>query len=149
MQQTVLLRSLVMALVLSLSTLPAAAQGNSQGKGPPADKGPGAKQERPSHDGRDAEDRLLDAAFTALEVALIQDYFGKNSYRTQSLPPGIAKNLARGKPLPPGIAKKAIPGDLRNRLPGRQGYERIIVGNDVLLVTAATGIIVDILRDAL
>ncbi|MFC4351471.1 anti-virulence regulator CigR family protein [Fodinicurvata halophila] len=149
MQQTGFLRTLITVLVLSLATLPAAAQGNSQGKGPPTNKGPGAKQERPSHDGRDTEERLLDAAFTALEVALIRDYFGENGYRTQSLPPGIAKNLARGKPLPPGIAKQAIPGDLRSRLPGRQGYERIVVGNDVLLVTAATGIIVDILRDAL
>lgn len=151
MPQRMILRSLVYAVVLSLAAFPAAAQGNSQGKGPPPGKGPGMKQGGPPHHGRDTPDtgdRLLDVAFTALEVALIQDYFGKYSYRTQSLPPGIAKNLARGKPLPPGIAKKALPGDLRKRLPGRQGYDRIIVGNDILLV-AATGVVVDILRDAL
>lgn len=136
-------------VVIAMGAASAVAQGNSQGKGPPMSKGPGLKQERSAHDGSDVADRLLDAAFTALEISLIQEYFGNHHYQTAALPPGIAKNLARGKPLPPGIAKKALPGDLQGRLPGRRNYERIIVGNDVLLVTAATGIIVDILRDAL
>ncbi|WP_051608820.1 anti-virulence regulator CigR family protein [Fodinicurvata fenggangensis] len=136
-------------LAITMSAAPVAAQGNSQGKGPPTGKGAGAKQERSAHDGGDAGDRLIDAAFSAVEISLIQEYFGTHQYQTSSLPPGIAKNLARGKPLPPGIAKKALPGDLQGRLPGRHGYDRIIAGNDVLLVKAATGVIVDILRGAL
>lgn len=136
-------------LAITMAAMTAAAQGNSQGKGPPSGKGPGVKHERPTHDGRDTGDRLLDATFAAVEINLIQEYFGTRNYQTSSLPPGIAKNLARGKPLPPGIAKKALPADLQGRLPGRHGYDRLIVGNDVLLVEAATGVIVDILRNAL
>jgi hypothetical protein len=67
----------------------------------------------------------------------------------QGLPPGIAKNLARGKPLPPGIAKRYLPQSLLVQLPPRSGYEWIAVGRDILLVVAATAVIVDVLSDVL
>jgi Nickel/cobalt transporter regulator len=67
----------------------------------------------------------------------------------QPLPPGIAKKVARGGALPPGIAKRYLPNDLIVQLPPRPGYEWVVVGTDVLLVAAATGLIVDILIDAL
>ncbi|HAE50439.1 MAG TPA: hypothetical protein DCK97_23795, partial [Tistrella mobilis] len=54
----------------------------------------------------------------------------------------------RGKPLPPGIAKKRLPGPLYDRLPRREGYEWIQAGRDILLIAAATGVIVDILNNA-
>lgn len=88
-------------------------------------------------------------AFEAGEAQLIRDYFSATPVDAKPLPPGIAKNLARGKPLPPGIAKRYLPGDLSARLPLRPDYERLIVGDDVLLVSLATGVIVDILTDAL
>lgn len=91
----------------------------------------------------------ISVSFGAEETRLIRDYFVANPYNAKPLPPGIAKNLARGKPLPPGIAKRYLPGDLVAGLPSRPGYERIIAGNDVLLVAVATGIIVDILSGAL
>lgn len=87
--------------------------------------------------------------FEADETRLIRDYFATNPMETKPLPPGIAKNLARGKPLPPGIAKRYLPQDLSARLPSRSGYERLIVGDDILLVSLATGIIVDLLEDVL
>ncbi|MDO8837917.1 MAG: anti-virulence regulator CigR family protein [Parvibaculum sp.] len=87
------------------------------------------------------------AIFEADEARLIRDYFSTRPMDVKPLPPGIAKNLARGKPLPPGIAKRYLPGDLTARLPMRTGYERRIVGDDVLLVSVVTGVIVDILND--
>lgn len=74
---------------------------------------------------------------------------GKHKHKRKSLPPGIAKNLQRGKPLPPGIAKQFLPADLEDRLPRRDGYERLIVDGRVILVEAATRIVRDILEDVL
>jgi Ni/Co efflux regulator RcnB len=70
--------------------------------------------------------------------------------KRKSLPPGLQRQLERNGTLPPGLQKKALPSDLRSRLPvERRGYERVIVDTDVLLVETATGIIRDIIQDAL
>ena len=90
-------------------------------------------------------DTSINAIFSKGETKTIRDYFGSHSVETKPLPPGIAKNLQRGKPLPPGIAKRYLPSDLAGQLPRRGGYERLLVGNDVLLVEKATGIVQDIL----
>lgn len=68
--------------------------------------------------------------------------------RAESLPPGIQRNLARGKPLPPGIAKR-FDGHLASQLPYYPGYEWERVGADVVLIEAATRIVVDVLVDVL
>lgn len=66
------------------------------------------------------------------------------------LPPGIAKNLERGKRMPPGIAKQFLPAGLREALPEpRDGYERLVLAGKVLLVEAATQIIVDVISDVI
>ena len=95
--------------------------------------------------GRQERD-LGDILITAAERALIGDYYRGST--AESLPPGIRKKVARGKPLPPGIAKK-FPGDLRDRLPPRPGYDWRTAGPDVVLVEAATGVVVDVLKDIL
>ncbi|WP_386083674.1 anti-virulence regulator CigR family protein [Vreelandella sp. F11] len=68
--------------------------------------------------------------------------------RAESLPPGIQRNLERGKPLPPGIAKR-FDGHLASQLPRYPGYEWERVGADVVLIEAATRIVVDVLVDVL
>lgn len=68
--------------------------------------------------------------------------------RAETLPPGIQRNLERGKPLPPGIAKR-FDGPLASQLPYYPGYEWEHVGADVILIEAATRIIVDVLVDVL
>jgi hypothetical protein len=74
----------------------------------------------------------------------------KNKGKNKGLPPGIAKNLERGKPLPPGIAKRNLPPGLEASLPGKHdGYETLIVGDDVVLVEIDTGKIADIITDAI
>lgn len=109
----------------------------------------GGKPENPTGTGATIDlGAGISVSFGAEETHLIRDYFRSNPYDAKPLPPGIAKNLARGKPLPPGIAKRYLPGELAAGLPARPGYERIIAGNDILLVSVATGIIVDILTGA-
>ncbi|TDI62817.1 MAG: hypothetical protein E2O89_07085 [Alphaproteobacteria bacterium] len=92
-------------------------------------------------------DYLPDILFGNDERNIISEYFRKNTVATSSLPPGIAKNVARGKPLPPGIAKRGLPNNLMSQLPIRDGWNRFIVGNDVLLVDQKTGTIADVIKD--
>ena len=68
--------------------------------------------------------------------------------RAEPLPPGIQRQLERGKPLPPGIAKR-FDGPLANQLPRYPGYEWERVGADVVLIEAATRVVVDVRVDAL
>lgn len=68
--------------------------------------------------------------------------------RAESLPPGIQRNLERGKPLPPGIAKR-FDSQIASQLPQYPGYEWERVGDDVVLIEAATRIVVDVLVDVL
>ncbi|TVP45762.1 MAG: hypothetical protein EA345_13815 [Halomonas sp.] len=79
-----------------------------------------------------------------LRQLLRQDY----APRAERLPPGIQRNLERGKPLPPGIAKR-FDGQLASQLPQYPGYEWERVGADVVLIEAATRIVVDVINDAL
>ena len=77
---------------------------------------------------------------------------GKKSRKgkDKGLPPGIQKKLERGGTLPPGIAKRYLPDDLISQLPPPPaGYERTIIGTDVLLVEIDTGKIADIITDAI
>lgn len=70
--------------------------------------------------------------------------------RRGSLPPGLQRQLERNGRLPPGLEKKALPTDLRFRLPAPlQGTERLIIGNDAVLIEAGTNIILDIVRDVI
>lgn len=63
-------------------------------------------------------------------------------------PPGIAKQLVRGKGLPPGLDREPLPVDLERRLtPLPEGYIRVRVGADLVIMRGDTRIVVDILRD--
>lgn len=108
--------------------------------------------------------------FTDKEKELIEDFFDILQGRTEQsskdkskkkkglppglakkkeLPPGLAKQLEKKGTLPPGLAKRDLPRDLESRLPGRKSiFERIIVGDDILLIERGTQIILDILRGA-
>jgi len=96
---------------------------------------------RGERDYRDDQPRIEERALQRL----LREY---GAPRAESLPPGIERNLARGKPLPPGIAKR-FDGSLANQLPDYPGYEWQRVGADVVLIDAATRVVVDILVDAL
>ena len=136
--------SLLMAAAMTVST-PALA-GN---------KGKNKKSHDDNAAQHDASPAIV-TLITATERTIIFNYVSQ--YRDvlvtapgsgKPLPPGIAKKVARGGTLPPGIAKRYLPQDLLVQLPPRQGYQWVVVDNDVLLIAAATGLIVDVLADLL
>ena len=64
------------------------------------------------------------------------------------LPPGLERQLQRNGRLPPGLEKKPFPAHLRAQLPAPlQGTERVIIGNDAVLIDIATNVVLDILYD--
>ncbi len=92
--------------------------------------------------------------FSQVEKNIIKDFFraqgGKKfkakKFKHKPLRPGLAKHIRRRGTLPPGLQKRALPPGLRSRLPGLPpGQARVLVGNDVLLIQEATGLILDIL----
>ncbi len=116
--------------------------------------------------------KAIEGGFSELEKQVIEKYFKKTNSETSSaetdkkqkknkekklppglakknkLPPGLAKQLERNGTLPPGLAKRDLPDDLNSELLApKEGLERTIVDNSVVLVEKATGRIVDILKD--
>jgi len=100
--------------------------------------------------GGDAVQVTAEIFFSRGEREQIRAYYTDHGAGSvEALPPGIRKNLARGKPIPPGLARRVLPGTLEGRLPVRDGYQRVQVGWDVLLVEVATGVIHDVLMDVI
>ena len=70
--------------------------------------------------------------------------------KRDSLPPGLQKRLEKHGTLPPGLAKRDIPAGLESKLPELPpGLERIIAGDDVVLLEKATGKILDVIEGVL
>ena len=66
-----------------------------------------------------------------------------------TLPPGLAKQLARNGHLPPGLEYRALPHDLIVELPPLQpGYKYVILDDRVMLIKAASNLILDVLTVA-
>lgn len=99
--------------------------------------------------------------FTETERRIIHEYYGeighgdrgnkdkgKGPGKKGKLPPGLQMQLEKNGRLPPGLEKKSLPGGLAGELPPvPKGYERVIVGSDVLLVHTASQLIADIITD--
>ncbi len=116
----------------------------------------------------------LDAVFNEIEKRLIRDFFGVKVPKAhqgkagagkgtkgksgemppglaqkESLPPGLQKHLEKHGKLPPGLEKRNLPPGLEGKLRKRKGQDRLIVGNDVVLIERATGLVLDILENVL
>jgi hypothetical protein len=114
--------------------------------------------------------RVATIVFSEIEKRIIGDYYrdqyvvwvdsqtagkGKNKKKhglppglakKGKLPPGLAKQLARNGTLPPALAKRALPDELLVRLgPRPVGYEFVLVDDRVMLIQAATNLILDVL----
>lgn len=64
-----------------------------------------------------------------------------------TLPPGIAKQLVRNGHLPPGLEYHPLPPDLIVQLPPLVPAYRYVIADDrVMLIQAATNVILDILQ---
>jgi hypothetical protein len=134
-------RFIVGLLIAVTCVSSAGAQSNGKGNG--QGHGKAAGQQAPA-----SGQITLSATITTAERQTIMGYFQQHpaSYAgAQPHPPGIAKKIARGGTLPPGIAKRYFPGELITLLPPRPGEQWLMVGTDVLLVQAATNLILDIL----
>ena len=111
-------------------------QGNSQGNG---QKGNSKKN-----------DNHQEMYYAGIDRKQAKKYAKQyNFYGYKPLPPGIRKNLARGKPIPPGLAYNRLPPAYIATLPYYQGYEWRGYGADLVLVSIVTGVIADVLLDAL
>ena len=100
---------------------------------------------RVSVQGRDTR---VDLVFSDQERHLIHDYYRRN------LPPGLAKRsqlppgLAKRSTLPPGLSGERLPRELESRLSSLpDGYVRLRIGTDVVLMNARTQVVFDIVKD--
>lgn len=87
------------------------------------------------------------ARFTAMDDTAVRMYFAANPIVWMGLPSHIARAFVRGKPLPHGAAPAALPRPLLAKLPARQGYDYVRVGDDVALVDKTTRIVVDMIEN--
>ena len=70
--------------------------------------------------------------------------------KRDELPPGLQKRLEKRGPLPPGLAKRDLPGDLEKKLPKvPEGLERVLAGDNVVLLEKATGKILAVIEGVL
>lgn len=90
--------------------------------------------------------------FSDHERAEIRRYFAHQLppglAKRNQLPPGLSKQLATRGTLPPGLSGDRLPADLERRLSQLpEGYVRLRVATDVLLLDARTRVILDTVRD--
>ncbi len=136
-----------LALVL-LCAMPAVALAQAPGKG--HGKGKSSQQE---------VDRSQ-IVFSVHDQEIIRGYY-RDQYsnlppglakRGGNLPPGLQKHLERDGTLPPGLQKRVqpFPQELEARLPRLpEGYRRVVLGADILILDRRTQRIMDIVRDIL
>lgn len=66
----------------------------------------------------------------------------------EALPPGLQKQVRKNGTLPPGLARQRLPDELERRLtPLPDGYLRVRVGADIVLMDARTQVVLDLIRD--
>ena len=109
-----------------------------------------------------AADKDRAAYFLPEERRIIFDYY-HHADASKALPPGLAKRggklppglqrqLDRNGKLPPGLQKRLepLPADLESRLPRLpQGWERVILERDVILLDRRTNRVLDIIENVI
>lgn len=108
----------------------------------------------------------VEVTFNERDRELIHQYY-KNRYRHQAkqgkgnkkglppglakreqLPPGLQKQIARNGQLPPGLQTRDLPQTLERQLsPLPEGYVRVQVGTDIVLMDGRTRVILDVVKD--
>ncbi|MFP6741498.1 MAG: hypothetical protein VCD33_07725, partial [Alphaproteobacteria bacterium] len=70
--------------------------------------------------------------------------------KRDQLPPGLARYVEKHGTLPPGLEVRGLPPELESQLPDPgPNRERVVVGDDILLIEKGTGLIIDILADVI
>lgn len=99
------------------------------------------------------EGTRVEVVFSDRDRTLIHDYYRRRGLppglaKRSSLPPGLQKQVQRRGQLPPGLQRERLPNDLEIRLsPLPEGYVRVRVGADVVLMNMRTRVIVDVIKD--
>lgn len=96
----------------------------------------------------------VEVSFGERERQRIREYYGSRRglppglAKKEELPPGLARQVRRDGELPPGLEGKRLPRELERDLPRPpEGYVRLRVGLDVVLVDRDTRVVVDIIED--
>ena len=107
---------------------------------------------------RDYYQRHLDDFYHSPEGREYKKHKNKKKYKgnlppglakRETLPPGLEKQLARNGHLPPGLEKRGLPNDLLGELPRLDSrYRYVIVDNRVMLIQAASNLVLDVLEVA-
>jgi len=91
----------------------------------------------------------VDVSFNNNDRRLIHEYYNRHRKR---LPPGLAKKgklppgLAKRQRLPRGLSGRHLPADLSHRLsPIPEGYIRLRVGTDIVIMNRKTRVIFDVI----
>ena len=98
----------------------------------------------------------VSVVFSDRDRQVIGDYYARHKVKKvppglakkDQLPPGLAKQVVKNGALPPGLQGRALPSDLEtklSRLP--DGYRRIIIGANIVILNTATQVIADIMTD--
>jgi hypothetical protein len=135
--------------LLIAPVLPAMASNDNQGRGHGRGQHVEQQQDQPKPGKVYPLERRAGVAFKAAERQIIAEWFenNKDSSNYSKLPPGLAKQIQKNGTLPPGLAKHGLPPGLEKRLgKAPKGYERIIVGRDVVITDILTGAIIDVLQ---
>src|SRR5690242_4769925 len=150
-----LLFSVVFCLTLLSQT--ALGQGNGNGKA----KGKNKQQQMLDNDDSQSYNRgAVRIVFSSRDRDIVRDYYHDNysslppglAKRGGNLPPGLQKHLDRNGTLPPGLQKRIqpFPTELERRLPPLpDGYNRVTLGVDILILDRRTQRIMDIVHDIL
>lgn len=98
------------------------------------------------------ENSQVEVVFTNRDRDLIRDYYHRHLppglAKRSSLPPGLQKQVQRRGHLPPGLEGKHLPHELEVQLSSLpEGYVRLRVGVDVVLMNTHTRVVVDVVKD--
>lgn len=99
------------------------------------------------------ENARVEVVFTDRDRQLIHDHYHRRHLppglaKRSSLPPGLQKQVERRGQLPPGLQGERLSDELEVRLsPLPEGYIRLRVGADVVLMNTRTRIILDVIKD--
>jgi len=139
-------------LAVSLSAVPALAQGNGHGNGK-------AKGHDKKEQGDDDRGRVYEMyGFKPHDREMVSAYYAKHgsglppglAKRGGDLPPGLEKQLERNGTLPPGLQKKLepCPPEITRQLPALPpDYQRSIIGAHIVVLNKNTNIVVDVMKD--
>lgn len=104
-----------------------------------------------------AQGKRHPARFLPEEREIIVEFFERRAgnlppglAKRGDLPPGLKKQLRKNGKLPPGLQKRLepLPDEIVVRLPAiPAGWERVILGRDVILIDRRTARILDIIEN--